>query len=34
MNQIGGGINEIELYYNNINKLNKKILKMDKNINK
>ena len=29
MNQKGGGINEIELYYNNIKKLNKKILKMD-----
>ena len=34
MNQTGGGINEIELLNNNINKLNKKILKMDNNINK
>ena len=33
MNQKGGGINEIELYYNNIKKLNKKILKMEYNMN-
>ena len=33
MNQLGGGINEIDILNNKINKLNKKILKMDYYIN-
>jgi hypothetical protein len=33
MNQKGGGINEIDVLNNNIKKLNKKILKMEYNMN-
>ena len=33
MNQVGGGINEIEILNNKINKLNKKILKIEHKIN-
>lgn len=33
MNQVGGGVNEIEILNNKINKLNKKILKMEYKIN-
>ena len=33
MNQVGGGVNEIEILNNKINKLNKKILKIEHKIN-
>ena len=33
MNQVGGGVNEIEILNKKINKLNKKILKIEHKIN-